>query len=233
MKNSRDREKSRNDAIHRFTWGLWGEERGRLGPLIDRSSGEGQENGVCIIADGNGPESPFSPILFRQRLSNWVTPCRSKPPRYARSTKLHRAFPSLINFGLENSTHARKSQFSNFFREILLEDLEDRGRNELFLRDVNFSFFFISRDTIPLFPLFLESNLLLENLGNYRISHACSFDKISYPSYRAIQRRTKLFEFVTQLWKLAFLPPRYFTYSTDRRQRERRFPSVDGIKTPL
>lgn len=153
-----------------------------------------------------------------------------EPPR---STKLHRAFPSLINFGLENSTHARKSQFSNFFREILLEDLEDRGRNELFLRDVNFSFFFISRDTIPLFPLFLESNLLLENLGNYRISHACSFDKISYPSYRAIQRRTKLFEFVTQLWKLAFLPPRYILHIPRIVDRERGgFHPWTGLKLP-
>lgn len=159
-----------------------------------------------------------------------------EPPRYARSTKLHRAFPSLINFDLENSTHARKSQFSNFFREILLEDLEDRGRNELFLRDVNFSFFFISRDTIPLFPLFLESNLLLENLGNYRVSHACSIkSSILLIPYRAIQRRTKLFvvlEFVTQLWKLAFLPPRYILRIPRIVDRERRFPSVDGIKTP-
>lgn len=141
-----------------------------------------------------------------------------EPPRYARSTKLHRAFPSLINFDLENSTHARKSQFSNFFREILLEDLEDRGRNELFLRDVNFSFFFISRDTIPLFPLFLESNLLLENLGNYRVSHACSFDKISlsrHPKKDEAIRRSRIRNAIMEISLPA--SPIYFTYSTDRR----------------
>lgn len=96
--------------------------------------------------------------------------------------------------------------------------------------------FFISRDTTPLFPLFLESNLLLENLGNYRISHACSFDKISYPSYRAIQRRTKLFvvlEFVTQLWKLAFLPPRYILHIPRIVDRERGgFHPWTGLKLP-
>lgn len=208
--------------------------------------GEGEARSADRSVQRGGPGKWSLHYCRRKRagvslLANIISPAFKQvghavlfePPRYARSTKLHRAFPSLINFDLENSTHARKSQFSNFFREILLEDLEDQGRNELFLRDVNFSFFFISRDTIPLFPLFLESNLLLENLGNYRISHACSFDKISYPSYRAIQRRTKLFEFVTQLWKLAFLPPRYILHIPRIVDRERGgFHPWTGLKLP-
>lgn len=222
MKNSRDREKSRNDAIHRFTWGLWGEERGRLGPLIDRSSGEGQENGVCIIADGNGPESPFSPILFRQRLSKWVMPF--EPPRYARSTKLHRAFPSLINFDLENSTHARKSQFSNFFREILLEDLEDRGRNELFWRDVSFSLFYISRHDSFVSSFSGEQFIIRKSWKLSGISRM--LDKIFYPSYPLSRhpkkdeaiRRSRIRNAIMEISLPA--SPIYFTYSTDRRQRE-------------
>lgn len=93
-------------------------------------------------------------------------------------------------------------------------------------------FFFLYLET----RLLLESNLLLENLGNYRISHACSFDKIFYPSYRAIQRRTKLFvvlEFVTQLWKLAFLPPRYILHIPRIVDRERGgFHPWTGLKLP-
>lgn len=98
--------------------------------------------------------------------------------------------------------------------------------------------FFISRDTTPLFfPLFLESNLLLENLGNYRVSHACSIkSSILLIPYRAIQRRTKLFvvlEFVTQLWKLAFLPPRYILHIPRIVDRERGgFHPWTGLKLP-
>ena len=227
MKNSRDRdfclllrscvkvEKRRDPSIY-------------LRPL---RRGEGEARSADRSVQRGGPGKWSLHYCRRKRagvslLANIISPAFKQvghavlfePPRYARSTKLHRAFPSLINFDLENSTHARKSQFSNFFREILLEDLEDQGRNELFLRDV--SFFFLYLET-PLFPLFLESNLLLENLGNYRVSHACSFDKISlsrHPKKDEAIRRSRIRNAIMEISLPA--SPIYFTYSTDRRQRE-------------
>ena len=196
--------------------------------------GEGEARSADRSVQRGGPGKWSLHYCRRKRagvslLANIISPAFKQvghavlfePPRYARSTKLHRAFPSLINFDLENSTHARKSQFSNFFREILLEDLQYEERNiDSYLCKYNFEkndFFFLYLET-PLFPLFLESNLLLENLGNYRVSHACSFDKISlsrHPKKDEAIRRSRIRNAIMEISLPA--SPIYFTYSTDRR----------------